>query len=140
LNNTFRTSKLTIFFFQIISIFQLVLKTSNDEGWIGLTKHYSRGFEWADSSAVNFLSWATGEPSEVALGEADCAEMNKAGNWNNRDCNRKKLPSVCSHARKWSNCQIAEGEKEPCGYAGVTESVNFESDKKILTKIQKLFS
>jgi uncharacterized protein YchJ len=107
---------------------ELISQKANDEAWIGLSTHYSKGYEWADSSAVNFLSWAAGEPSEVALGEADCTEMNKAGNWNNRDCNRKKLPSACSHARKWSNCQIAEGEKEPCGYAGITESVNFEDN------------
>ena len=88
-----------------------------------MSKYSNQGWHWTDDSAVEYTQWATGEPSPSAIGTEDCVEINQNGNWNNRNCNRQKAPYVCSHARQWSNCRMADIEKTPCGYSGITQEV-----------------
>ncbi|KAK3106670.1 hypothetical protein FSP39_024902 [Pinctada imbricata] len=56
--------------------------------WIGMTKGLSDGFAWSDKTAVNYLNWNTGEPSDpLGASNEECVELyTNSGKWNDKDC------------------------------------------------------
>ncbi|XP_041458722.1 macrophage mannose receptor 1-like isoform X2 [Lytechinus variegatus] len=66
-----------------------------DHPWIGLREYTTEGvFTWSDRTAVDFTSWADGEPNDYN-GEEQCAEFYyPAGSWNDANC-AKETVFVC---------------------------------------------
>ncbi|XP_061179353.1 macrophage mannose receptor 1-like [Saccostrea echinata] len=71
--------------------------------WLGMTKGFSDGFQWKDGSAVNFLNWDKGEPSDaMSSSQEECVEMyTNSGKWNDVTCFTKRR-YVCKKAAQMS--------------------------------------
>ncbi|XP_064597162.1 LOW QUALITY PROTEIN: macrophage mannose receptor 1-like [Liolophura sinensis] len=73
-------------------VYKLVMKKKPRYGssnvWIGLLKGVTTGFQWADNSYVDFVTWEEGEPSDVnGTHHEDCAELQTStGHWNDLPC------------------------------------------------------
>ncbi|KAK1891602.1 Lactose-binding lectin l-2 [Dissostichus eleginoides] len=64
--------------------------------WIGLSDTQMEGrWMWSDGSAVNFVSWSSGEPNNE--GNEDCVHTNFGFDhkWNDMSC-YNSYPSVCA--------------------------------------------
>ncbi|XP_069013849.1 macrophage mannose receptor 1-like [Embiotoca jacksoni] len=63
---------------------------STDELWIGLNDRRTEGlFDWIDSSAVNFTSWESENPT-VSNNTEDCVLISgEKGNWTDRVCDER---------------------------------------------------
>ncbi|XP_021354593.1 macrophage mannose receptor 1-like isoform X2 [Mizuhopecten yessoensis] len=60
--------------------------------WIGMNKGLSDGFTWTDGTAVSFVAWADGEPSDAkGSHNEECVEMYQSGGkWNDNNCFNNK--------------------------------------------------
>ena len=90
--------------------------------WLGMNRNSVGGFQWTDGSAVTYEHWAPNEPSYEWGGNVeDCLEQYDTGLWNDQVCGNKR-PFMCKIHRAMENCQgIANLDKDPCGYPGITE-------------------
>ncbi|KAI9548647.1 hypothetical protein NQZ68_007515 [Dissostichus eleginoides] len=64
--------------------------------WIGLSDVHKEGrWMWSDGSAVNFVSWTSGEPNNRR--NEDCVNINSGSDhkWNDKTCS-DTIPSVCA--------------------------------------------
>ena len=56
-------------------------------GWIGLNRLTTEGsHEWSDTSAVDFVNWADGEPNDSMNQESCVLTVDHVGNWNDESC------------------------------------------------------
>eukprot|EP00038_Savillea_parva_P030119 m.75643 g.75643 ORF g.75643 m.75643 type:complete len:511 (-) comp9007_c0_seq2:85-1617(-) len=65
--------------------------------WTGLTDVAREGtFTWSDGSPFTFSSWGNGEPNNV--GNEDCMETSRSGNWNDLPCHAPRR-AICERPR-----------------------------------------
>ena len=106
-----------------------IFSVSKDNIWIGLTA-WSNNWKWTDNSPMDFNNWSQNYPTTIytTIGEAACVKMTTDGTWRNNYCKglQSTAPFMCSHARQWSNCVMADAEKQPCGFPGITQAVSFK--------------
>ncbi|XP_005097625.3 macrophage mannose receptor 1 [Aplysia californica] len=56
--------------------------------WIGISKGQGTGFSWSDGTALNYLYWSQGEPSDTdSTMHQDCVVASRRdGSWRDTDC------------------------------------------------------
>ncbi|CBY23418.1 unnamed protein product [Oikopleura dioica] len=75
--------------------------------------------KWTDGSAVTYSNWR-GSPSENV--DDECTELWRDNYWQLAKC-KETRPYVCKRRRPQEYCWgQSELDKEPCGYAGITEN------------------
>ena len=57
--------------------------------WLGLKRNKMFGFEWVDSSPLDYSHWAVGAPDTDSKSVL-CGEMFSNGYWHDDDCTKKK--------------------------------------------------
>ncbi|XP_023658327.2 lymphocyte antigen 75 isoform X2 [Paramormyrops kingsleyae] len=71
-----------------------------EQMWTGLNQlDMSQGWQWSDSTPLNFVKWDDGMPLTSILREADCAVMTPRGFWRSEACSMR-LPYICKKPLK----------------------------------------
>ncbi|XP_032820905.2 C-type lectin domain family 18 member A-like isoform X1 [Petromyzon marinus] len=76
------------------------LEPESNSFWIGLTYKVSKGvFRWDDGRAVNFSSFALGQPDSHGFGNCVVMHAESGFNWNDRPC-RSRNRFICQFGKK----------------------------------------
>uniref|UniRef100_A0A1A8PCB3 Mannose receptor, C type 2 n=1 Tax=Nothobranchius rachovii TaxID=451742 RepID=A0A1A8PCB3_9TELE len=72
-----------------------ILNSYDSVLWIGLNDlDLSGGWQWSDSSPLNYLNWETDEPKHVDEENCVVVRSESSGRWKSRECS-EALPYVC---------------------------------------------
>uniref|UniRef100_A0A8C4UHR9 Macrophage mannose receptor 1 n=1 Tax=Falco tinnunculus TaxID=100819 RepID=A0A8C4UHR9_FALTI len=98
-----------------------ILHGKSPNFWIGLKKNDRGQWVWADKSAMDFVNWQTGEPSNKR--HKDCGEVCAlSGLWNTNVCSFKK-GYICKKPKTPENTEMStentEGKMEKVLSAGI---------------------
>uniref|UniRef100_S4RQX2 C-type lectin domain family 18 member A n=1 Tax=Petromyzon marinus TaxID=7757 RepID=S4RQX2_PETMA len=84
------------------------LEPESNSFWIGLTYKVSKGvFRWDDGRAVNFSSFALGQPDSHGFGNCVVMHAESGFNWNDRPC-RSRNRFICQFGERGERSERGE--------------------------------
>ncbi|CAL9698126.1 unnamed protein product [Knipowitschia caucasica] len=87
-------------------LWQIIVKGSESQYYIGMTVNLDKSFSWVDDSPVTYTAWEKNEPN-FANNDENCVTIYKSmGYWNDINCGLE-LSSICKRSSTFTNATVA---------------------------------
>ncbi|XP_033841443.2 macrophage mannose receptor 1 [Periophthalmus magnuspinnatus] len=87
-------------------LWEIILKGSESQYYIGMTVNLDKSFSWVDDTPVTYTAWEKNEPN-FANNDENCVTIYKSmGYWNDINCGLE-LPSICKRSSTFTNTTVA---------------------------------
>ncbi|XP_077592286.1 macrophage mannose receptor 1 [Stigmatopora nigra] len=97
-------------------LWRQIVKSSEDQYYIGLTVNLDHSFSWLDDTPVTFTAWEQNEPN-FANNDENCVTIYKSmGYWNDINCGFE-LPSICKRSSIFVNTTVMPSPESKGGCA-----------------------